>query len=76
MPEFEVPDRRALFADHLLRHWGRLFAYVYALMRNVADADDVFQQTENRSRARLRSQVAASSRATPSAQLRKLRAGS
>ncbi|WP_439630065.1 sigma-70 family RNA polymerase sigma factor [Gemmata sp.] len=45
MPETEAPDRRALFADHLLRHRGRLFAYVHALVRNLADADDVFQLT-------------------------------
>lgn len=45
MHEPEAPDRRALFAGHLLRNRGRLFAYVHALVRNLADADDVFQQT-------------------------------
>lgn len=38
-------DRRAAFAAHLHRHRSRLFAYVHALVRNLADADDVFQQT-------------------------------
>lgn len=41
----EDPDRRALFANHFLQHRGRIFAYVHALVRNLADADDVFQQT-------------------------------
>ncbi len=45
MHEPEAPDRRAHFADHLLRNRGRLFAYVHSLVRNLADADDVFQQT-------------------------------
>ncbi len=45
MPEPEDPDRRALFADHLLQHRSRLFAYIHAIVRNLADADDVFQQT-------------------------------
>jgi RNA polymerase sigma-70 factor (ECF subfamily) len=38
-------DRRALFAECLHLHRGRLFAYVHALVRNLADADDVFQLT-------------------------------
>jgi RNA polymerase sigma-70 factor (ECF subfamily) len=43
--ETEPPDRRALFAGHLRHHRGRLFGYIHALVRNLADADDVFQQT-------------------------------
>jgi RNA polymerase sigma-70 factor (ECF subfamily) len=45
MPEQQQPDARAVFAELLHRHRGRLFAYVHALVRNLADADDVFQQT-------------------------------
>lgn len=45
MHETGVPDRRAIFAGHLRQHRSRLFAYVHALVRNLADADDVFQQT-------------------------------
>ncbi|MBA4189102.1 MAG: hypothetical protein C0467_13980 [Planctomycetaceae bacterium] len=45
MPEHGVPDRRDLFAEHLRRNRSRLFAYVHTLVRNLADADDVFQQT-------------------------------
>jgi len=39
------PDRREIFADYLHRHRSRLFAYVHTLVRNLSDADDVFQQT-------------------------------
>jgi RNA polymerase sigma-70 factor (ECF subfamily) len=45
MPEPPQPDRRANFAEHLHRHRSRLFAYVHSLVRNLSDADDVFQQT-------------------------------
>jgi len=45
MHEPEALDRRAIFADHLRRHRSRLFAYIHVLVRNLADADDVFQQT-------------------------------
>jgi len=38
-------DRRTLFSDLLLQHRSRLFAYIHALVRNLADTDDVFQQT-------------------------------
>jgi RNA polymerase sigma-70 factor (ECF subfamily) len=33
------------FARLLQQYRGRLFAYVHLLVRNMADADDVFQQT-------------------------------
>lgn len=45
MPGQDDTDRRAIFAEHLHRHRGRLFAYVHTLVRNLSDADDVFQQT-------------------------------
>lgn len=45
MPDPGDSDRRTLFAEYLHRNRSRLFAYVYALVRNLTDADDVFQQT-------------------------------
>lgn len=45
MPGPDDTDRRTIFAEHLHRHRGRLFAYVHTLARNLSDADDVFQQT-------------------------------
>jgi len=45
MRDPETLDRRTRFSDLLLQHRGRLFAYIHALVRNLADTDDVFQQT-------------------------------
>ncbi|CAN5438411.1 sigma-70 family RNA polymerase sigma factor [soil metagenome] len=45
MRDPEALDRRALFSDLLLQNRSRLFAYIHALVRNLADTDDVFQQT-------------------------------
>jgi RNA polymerase sigma-70 factor (ECF subfamily) len=45
MKDPEVLDRRALFAERLRQHRGRLFEYIHALVRNLAEADDVFQLT-------------------------------
>jgi RNA polymerase sigma-70 factor (ECF subfamily) len=33
------------FAERLARHQAQLFGYIYSLVRNVDDADDLFQQT-------------------------------
>lgn len=38
-------DRESRFTDHLQRNHRQLFAYLYALLRNYNDAQDVFQQT-------------------------------
>jgi RNA polymerase sigma-70 factor (ECF subfamily) len=37
--------RRELFAEYLRQNRGRLFGYVHAIVRNLADTDDVFQLT-------------------------------
>jgi RNA polymerase sigma-70 factor, ECF subfamily len=39
------PAPAALFADLLRQHQGRLFAYIHSLVRDLNDADDLFQQT-------------------------------
>jgi RNA polymerase sigma-70 factor (ECF subfamily) len=36
---------KAEFADHLRRHQSQLFGYIHSLVRDLNDADDVFQQT-------------------------------
>jgi RNA polymerase sigma-70 factor (ECF subfamily) len=36
---------KADFAGRLARHQTQLFGYIYSLVRNVDDADDLFQQT-------------------------------
>jgi RNA polymerase sigma-70 factor (ECF subfamily) len=38
-------DTKADFAELLRRHQSQLFAYIYSLVRNFDDADDLFQQT-------------------------------
>ena len=35
----------ALFADLLRQHQARLYAYIHSLVRDLHDADDLFQQT-------------------------------
>lgn len=37
--------QRAEFAEHLARHQGQLLGYIYSLVRDLDDADDLFQQT-------------------------------
>jgi RNA polymerase sigma-70 factor (ECF subfamily) len=37
--------QRAEFAELLARHQGQLLSYIYSLVRNLDDADDLFQQT-------------------------------
>jgi RNA polymerase sigma-70 factor (ECF subfamily) len=38
-------DRRAEFAAALRQHQNQLFGYIYTLVRDLDDADDLFQQT-------------------------------
>jgi RNA polymerase sigma-70 factor (ECF subfamily) len=38
-------DGNDAFLDLLTRHSSQLFAYIYALVRNLHDADDLFQKT-------------------------------
>jgi RNA polymerase sigma-70 factor (ECF subfamily) len=45
MREKPTGNRRELFAEHLHQNRTRLFGYIYTIVRNLADADDVFQQT-------------------------------
>src|SRR3954454_14146141 len=40
-----MKDRRAQFSERLLRHQTQVFGYLYSLVRNLDDADDLFQQT-------------------------------
>jgi RNA polymerase sigma-70 factor (ECF subfamily) len=37
--------RRAEFAELIRQHQGRLFGYIHSLVRDLDDADDLFQQT-------------------------------
>ncbi len=43
-PPGPADDRRAEFAVHLRSHQTQLFGYIYSLVRNFDDADDLFQQ--------------------------------
>lgn len=38
-------DMKAEFAAKLLQHQNQLFGYIYSLVRDLDDADDLFQQT-------------------------------
>jgi RNA polymerase sigma-70 factor (ECF subfamily) len=38
-------DRKAEFAAHLSQHQGQLFGYIHSLVRDLDDAEDLFQQT-------------------------------
>src|SRR3954447_24298904 len=40
-----MQDNRAEFSERLLRHQTQIFGYIYSLVRNLDDADDLFQQT-------------------------------
>jgi RNA polymerase sigma-70 factor (ECF subfamily) len=40
-----MPDKKAEFSERLLRHQTQLFGYIYSLVRDFDDADDLFQQT-------------------------------
>jgi RNA polymerase sigma-70 factor (ECF subfamily) len=37
--------RKATFAEDLRRHQTQIFGFIYSLVRNFDDADDLFQQT-------------------------------
>ncbi len=37
--------RKAEFAEQLARHHGQLLGYIYSLVRDLDDAEDLFQQT-------------------------------
>ena len=38
-------DRKVEFADYLRQHQSQLFGYIHSLIRDLNDADDLFQQT-------------------------------
>jgi RNA polymerase sigma-70 factor (ECF subfamily) len=38
-------ERKAEFAERLREHQTQLFGYIYSLIRDLDDADDLFQQT-------------------------------
>ena len=38
-------ERKAEFADYLRQHQSQLFGYIHSLVRDLNDADDLFQQT-------------------------------
>jgi RNA polymerase sigma-70 factor (ECF subfamily) len=38
-------EQRAAFATQLVQHQTQLFGYIYSLVRDLDDADDLFQQT-------------------------------
>ena len=40
-----ISDRRTEFAAALRQHQNQLFGYIYTLVRDLDDADDLFQQT-------------------------------
>jgi DNA-directed RNA polymerase specialized sigma24 family protein len=40
-----LSDRKAEFAEALRQHQNQLFGYIYSLVRDLDDADDLFQQT-------------------------------
>jgi RNA polymerase sigma-70 factor (ECF subfamily) len=44
MPE-SVLDKKAEFAERLGQYQTQLFGYIYSLVRDLDDADDLFQQT-------------------------------
>lgn len=39
------PDRTDEFVEYVTRYQGQLYGYVYALVQNAADADDLVQKT-------------------------------
>ncbi len=40
-----MSERKAEFSERLLQHQTQLFGYIYSLVRDLDDADDLFQQT-------------------------------
>ena len=45
MASEEVSGRHADFAEHLRQSQSRLYGYIHSLVRDLNDADDLFQQT-------------------------------
>jgi RNA polymerase sigma-70 factor (ECF subfamily) len=45
MPAADTPARNAWFAEDLRREQSRLYGYIHSLVRDLNDADDLFQQT-------------------------------
>jgi len=41
----DLQTRKLEFADCLRQHQSQLFGYIHSLLRNLSDADDLFQQT-------------------------------
>jgi RNA polymerase sigma-70 factor (ECF subfamily) len=41
----DLQSQKLEFAEHLRQHQAQLFGYIHSLMRNLNDADDLFQQT-------------------------------
>ncbi len=41
----EREHEAAEFAEHLCRNQARLYGYIHCLVRNLSDADDLYQQT-------------------------------
>ena len=39
------PAQKTCFAEHLREHQARLLGYIHSLVRDLNDADDLFQQT-------------------------------
>ncbi len=40
-----MSNQETEFSDWLIKHQTQLFGYIYSLVRNLDDADDLFQQT-------------------------------
>lgn len=38
-------EKIAAFSDLVAAHRGRVFGYIYAMLHNLADAEDIYQQT-------------------------------
>jgi RNA polymerase sigma-70 factor, ECF subfamily len=45
MTKEEAQSAAGEFADYLCRNQARLYGYIHCLVRNLADADDLYQQT-------------------------------
>jgi len=41
----DLQSRKQEFAECLRQHQSQLFGYIHSLLRNLSDADDLFQQT-------------------------------
>ncbi|HXG08309.1 MAG TPA: sigma-70 family RNA polymerase sigma factor [Gemmataceae bacterium] len=45
MAKEQEQSRKAEFAEYLRQHQARLYGYIHSLVRDLNDADDLFQQT-------------------------------